>query len=140
MEKAERVVSTSPVPFMPAIPMDLYRFAPGSTPLLVSMPHVGTHIPDELARRMTDSARDVADTDWRVHPPYDFLGGLGAPIIQATHSRYVIDLNRPPDSAPLYPGAANTGLCPAEQFDGQPIYKPGEAPGDAEVQERAQRD
>jgi N-formylglutamate deformylase len=119
--------------------MDIYRFATGSTPLIVSMPHVGTHIPDDLARRMTDGARGVPDTDWHVDRLYDFLGALGAAVIQATHSRYVIDLNRRPDSAPLYPGAANTGLCPTEQFDGQPLYKPGEAPGDAEVQDRLQR-
>ncbi|HZF32516.1 MAG TPA: N-formylglutamate deformylase [Candidatus Angelobacter sp.] len=122
-----------------AIRMDIYRFAPGRTPLLVSMPHVGTHIPDALARRMTDGACGVPDTDWHVDRLYDFLGGLGAAVIQATHSRYVIDLNRPPDSAPLYPGAANTGLCPTEQFDGQPLYKPGETLGDPEVQDRLQR-
>ena len=119
--------------------MDVYRFAPGRTPLLVSMPHVGTHIPDALGRRMTDIARGVPDTDWHVDRLYDFLGDLGAATIQATHSRYVVDLNRPPDSAPLYPGAANTGLCPTEQFDGQSIYRPNEMPGDAEVQARLQR-
>ena len=119
--------------------MDVFRFTAGRTPLLVSMPHVGTHIPEELARRMTDGARGVPDTDWHVDRLYDFVTSLGAATIQATHSRYVIDLNRPPDSAPLYPGAANTGLCPTEQFDGQPVYRAGEAPGDAEVQERLAR-
>jgi len=116
--------------------MDIYRFTPGTIPLLVSMPHVGTHIPERLAARMTDGARAVPDTDWHVDRLYDFLDALGASVIQATHSRYVVDLNRPPDSAPLYPGAANTGLCPTEQFDGAPIYRPGQSPGDAEVQER----
>lgn len=116
--------------------MDIFRFTPGTTPLLVSMPHVGTHIPERLAARMTESARAVPDTDWHVDRLYDFLGELGVSVIQATHSRYVVDLNRPPDSAPLYPGAANTGLCPTEQFDGAPIYRPGQAPGEAEVQER----
>jgi N-formylglutamate deformylase len=139
MDKAGRLVSTPAAASNHAIRMEIYRFAPGSTPLLVSMPHVGTHIPDELARRISDSAHAVPDTDWHVDRLYDFLGGLGAAIIQATHSRYVIDLNRPPDSAPLYPGAANTGLCPTEQFDGQPLYKAGETPADAEVQERLQR-
>ncbi len=119
--------------------MDTFRFTPGTTPLLVSMPHVGTHIPEALAVRMNDGARAVPDTDWHVDRLYDFLGDLGASVIQATHSRYVVDLNRPPDSAPLYPGAANTGLCPIEQFDGVPIYRPGRAPGDAEVQVRLGR-
>jgi N-formylglutamate deformylase len=116
--------------------MDIFRFTPGATPLLVSMPHVGTHIPEALAARMTDGAGTVPDTDWHVDRLYDFLGDLGASVIRATHSRYVVDLNRPPDSAPLYPGAANTGLCPTEQFDGVPIYRPDQAPGDAEVRER----
>jgi N-formylglutamate deformylase len=116
--------------------MEIFRFAPGTTPLLVSMPHAGTHIPERLAVRMNDGARTVPDTDWHVDRLYDFLGTLGASVIQATHSRYVVDLNRPPDSAPLYPGAANTGLCPTEQFDGTPIYRPGQAPAAAEVQER----
>jgi N-formylglutamate deformylase len=116
--------------------MDVFRFTPGTTPLLVSMPHAGTHVPERLAVRMNDSARTVPDTDWHVDRLYDFLEDLGASVIQATHSRYVVDLNRPPDSAPLYPGAANTGLCPTEQFDGAPIYRPGQAPEDAEVQER----
>ena len=116
--------------------MDVFRFKPGTTQLLVSMPHVGTYIPESLAARMTDSAHGVPDTDWHVDRLYDFLSDLGASIIQATHSRYVVDLNRPPDSAPLYPGAANTGLCPTEQFGGAPIYRPGQAPSEAEVQER----
>lgn len=116
--------------------MDIFRFTPGTTPLLVSMPHAGTHVPERLAVRMNDGARTVPDTDWHVDRLYDFLGDLGASVIRATHSRYVVDLNRPPDSAPLYPGAANTGLCPTEQFDGAPVYRPGQAPEDAEVQER----
>src|SRR6185295_2029969 len=64
---------------------------------------------------------------------------LGGARIITKNSRYVIDLNRPPDSAPLYPGAANTGLCPTEQFDGQPLYKSGETPADSDVQDRLQR-
>jgi N-formylglutamate deformylase len=116
--------------------VDIYRFTAGTTPLLVSMPHVGTHIPEPLAARMTETARTVPDTDWHVDRLYDFLDELGASVIRATHSRYVVDLNRPPDSAPLYPGAANTGLCPTEQFDGTPIYRAGEAPDAAEVQQR----
>ena len=88
---------------------------------------------------MTNGARGVPDTDWHVDRLYDFLGGLGAAVIRATHSRYVIDLNRPPDSAPLYPGAANTGLCPTERFDGQPLYNSGEAPAAEEIEDRLQR-
>lgn len=116
--------------------MTIYKFNTGSTPLLVSMPHVGTEIPADMVGRLTNSARGLPDTDWHVDRLYDFLADLGASVIRATHSRYVIDLNRAPDSAPLYPGAANTGLCPTEQFDGAPLYRPGAAPDETEVQER----
>jgi len=105
--------------------MEPYRFTPGTVPLLVSMPHVGTHIPDGIAARMTPAALEVPDTDWHVDRLYDFLGELGAATIVATHSRYVIDLNRPPDGGLLYPGASNTELCPLTRFDQAPIYLDG---------------
>ena len=113
--------------------MDPYRFSAGSVPLLVSMPHVGTEVPAEQAARMTEAGLSLADTDWHVDRLYDFLGDLGASVIAATQSRYVIDLNRPADGKPLYPGASNTELCPTTTFDEQPIYQPGEEPGEAEV-------
>src|SRR3546814_2559385 len=67
---------------------------------------------------------------------YDFLPALGASVIEATHSRYVIDLNRAPDSRPLYAGASNTELCPLQTFDNEEIYREGQRPDDAEVAER----
>jgi N-formylglutamate amidohydrolase len=119
--------------------MDVYRFTPGTRPLLVSMPHVGTHIPEELARRMAPESLAVPDTDWHVDRLYDFLGALGAGVLVATHSRYVIDLNRPPDGQALYPGASNTELSPLTRFDDAPIYRAGEAPGAAEIAARLDR-
>jgi len=119
--------------------MDVYHFTPGRTPLLVSMPHVGTHVPDDIAGRMTNSALTLPDTDWHVDRLYDFLGELGAGVIRATHSRYVIDLNRPPDGQALYPGASNTELCPTTQFDDSPIYRPGQRPDGAEIAARLDR-
>ncbi len=113
--------------------MEIYHFAPGRTPLLVSMPHVGTHVPPALAARMTEAARGVPDTDWHVDRLYDFLAGMGAGVLRATHSRYVVDLNRPPDGGALYPGASNTELCPLALFDNRPIYRPDAAPDAAEV-------
>ena len=118
--------------------MDIYRFIPGTAPLLVSMPHLGTHVPPPIAARMTNAALTVPDTDWNLDRLYDFLGEIGAASIQATHSRYVIDLNRAPDGQALYPGASNTELCPTTQFDNSPIYRPGQAPSGDEVQARRQ--
>jgi len=114
-----------------------FRFRQGTRPLLISMPHVGTHVPPALAARLTDEARHVPDTDWHLERLYDFADELGASVLVATHSRYVIDLNRPPDGASLYPGQSVTGLCPVDTFDDTPLYADAaDVPGDAEVAER----
>jgi len=116
--------------------MEPYRFSSGSTPLLLSAPHVGTHIPPELARGMTDAARKIPDTDWNIDRLYDFARDLGAGTIFATHSRYVIDLNRPADGSILYPGASNTELCPLSTFEQEPVYTAQAGPDRAEIDRR----
>ena len=114
-----------------------FRFRQGTRPLLISMPHVGTHVPPALAARFTDEARHVPDTDWHLERLYDFADALGASVLVATHSRYVIDLNRPPDGASLYPGQSVTGLCPVDTFDDTPVYaNAGDVPGDEETAAR----
>lgn len=114
-----------------------FRFRQGTRPLLISMPHVGTHVPPALAARLTDEAQRVPDTDWHLERLYDFADALGASVLVATHSRFLIDLNRPPDGASLYPGQSVTGLCPVDMFDDQPLYRdPADAPSDAEIAER----
>jgi len=119
--------------------LPLYEITPGDTALLVSMPHSGTYLPPELSTRMTGAAREVPDTDWFIPQLYQFAGELGATVICATHSRYVVDLNRPPDGAPLYPGRRETGVCPIESFDGDLLYGAGDAPSQVEITERLQR-
>ncbi|MPZ09336.1 MAG: N-formylglutamate deformylase [Kiloniellaceae bacterium] len=116
--------------------MEPYRFKQGSLPLLVSMPHCGTYVPPEIAGRLSAVARTVPDTDWHMPELYDFLEDLDASVLQATHSRYVIDLNRAPDNRALYVGANNTELCPLKTFDMEEIYLDGQAPDEAEVAQR----
>lgn len=113
-----------------------FRFRQGTRPLLISMPHVGTHVPPALAARLTDEARHVPDTDWHLERLYAFADTLGASVLVATHSRYVIDLNRSPDGASLYPGQSVTGLCPVDTFDDTPLYAHGDVPGEAEIAAR----
>jgi N-formylglutamate deformylase len=113
-----------------------FRFRAGHRPLLISMPHVGTHLPPQIAARLVPGARQVPDTDWHLERLYDFADELGASVLVATHSRYVIDLNRPPDGSSLYPGQSVTGLCPVDDFDGAPLYAKGEVPGEAEIAQR----
>ncbi len=116
--------------------MELFNFSQGSLPLLVSMPHSGTYVPPEIEERLTAAAKTLPDTDWHIPRLYDFLGELDVSVIQATHSRYVIDLNRAPDNRALYAGASNTELCPSSTFDEQPIYLDGQALGEEEVAAR----
>jgi N-formylglutamate deformylase len=108
----------------------------GTAPLLISLPHDGIALPAEMAERMTDSAKRVPDTDWFVSRLYSFAESLDASIIVPTYSRYVVDLNRPPDDLSLYPGQNTTGLCPTVQFSGEPVYLPGEEPTPAEIAQR----
>jgi N-formylglutamate deformylase len=108
----------------------------GSAPLLVSMPHIGTAIPAELRARYVPRALDVEDTDWHLAQLYGFVRELGASVLQPRVSRYVIDLNRPPDDTPMYPGASNTELCPTRFFTGDALHVEGTAPDPAERQRR----
>jgi len=115
---------------------EIYRFLPGTMPLLLSMPHCGTKIPDHLAARMTPAALVLADTDWHVDKLYDFAGDLGAHLLMANFSRYVVDLNRDPEGKALYPGSENTGIVPLDTFDRLPLYRPREEPDPQEVHRR----
>lgn len=109
-----------------------FRFRAGSRPLLISMPHVGTYLPPCVAERLTDTARLMQDTDWHLERLYEFADECGASVLIATHSRYVIDLNRPPDGSSLYPGQSVTGLCPIDGFDSLPLYQSIQAQPDAQ--------
>jgi len=117
----------------------IYTLHRGSTPLLVSLPHVGTTIPDALKPRLVERALAAEDADWHLDRLYAFARELGAGVIVPRHSRYVIDLNRPPENTPMYAGANNTELCPTRFFSGDPLYRDGQAPDDAEVRERLAR-
>ncbi|HEY3327641.1 MAG TPA: N-formylglutamate deformylase [Novimethylophilus sp.] len=114
----------------------VFKLRQGGSPLLVSMPHVGTHLPSWLTPRLTPEALALADTDWCLEALYDFLDELDATLVVATHSRYVVDLNRPPDDASLYPGHSTTGLCPIDTFDARPVYVSGSEPGFPEMRRR----
>ena len=109
----------------------------GTAPLLVSVPHVGTEIPADIAARLRPHALAVPDTDWHLDRLYAFAhDDLGASLIVPRFSRYCIDLNRPPENTPMYAGANNTELCPTRDFTGAPIYRDGAAPDGAEIARR----
>jgi N-formylglutamate deformylase len=115
---------------------ELFFLERGTAPLLISIPHLGTHIPDAMRDPYTDIALTVADTDWHLDRLYAFGKALGATMIGARVSRYVIDLNRPSNDESLYPGQTTTSLCPTETFRGEPLYREGRAPDVAEREKR----
>jgi N-formylglutamate deformylase len=119
--------------------METFRLHRGTSALFVSLPHDGTLLPDDIAARMTPSACRVPDTDWHVSRLYGFASELGASVIVPRYSRYVVDLNRPPDDTSLYPGQNTTGLCPIVQFSGAPVYREGQEPAHGEVLARVER-
>jgi len=120
-------------------PGDIVTLHRGNAPLLVSLPHDGSAIPDDLKARMTPAARGAPDTDWHVSRLYAFARDMGASILVPAYSRYVIDLNRGEDDTSLYPGQNTTGLVPLVRFTGESIYLPGAEPDVGEVTARIER-
>ncbi|WP_262028542.1 N-formylglutamate deformylase [Microvirga sp. Mcv34] len=111
----------------------------GDAPLVVSLPHTGTDIPDAYARGLVSPWLARKDADWWIERLYDFAAGLGATVIRTAISRTVIDVNRDPSGVSLYPGQATTELCPTTTFDGEPLYEPGAEPTADEIAERRAR-
>ena len=118
---------------------DVFEFSAGDTPLLVSVPHDGRLIPEGQRSRMTAAALAIPDTDWHVAELYGFVRDLGASMLVARYSRYVVDLNRPPDDGALYAGQVATGLCPQYSFAGDPLYRDDTPVAAAEVRDRVER-
>lgn len=107
----------------------------GDGPIILGMPHTGLHVPESIASRLNERGRALGDTDWHIERLYDGLLP-GTTTVRATFHRYVIDANRDPSGASLYPGRNTTGLVPLTDFDGQPIWRDGAEPG---VDDTAQR-
>lgn len=115
---------------------DGFSFTRGDSPLLISIPHDGRALAPGMAERMTATGRELPDTDWHVRQLYGFSASLGASIVAANFSRYVVDLNRASTDEALYAGQLSTGLCPLETFSGAAIYREGQACNSAEQQQR----
>jgi formiminoglutamase len=108
----------------------------GEAPLVVGFPHTGTDLPDEVAPGFVSPWLARKDADWWIDRLYDFAKDIGATTVRTAISRSVIDVNRDPSGASLYPGQTTTGLCPTETFDGEPLYRDGRAPDAAEIDRR----
>lgn len=103
----------------------VFDFIAGELPLLISVPHDGRDLPPKIRERMTAEGLAIPDTDWDVARLYGFAEDMGASILIAKKSRYVVDLNRSAGDDVLYPGQVVTGLCPGQTFGGKAIYRQG---------------
>tara|TARA_R110002124_G_scaffold129483_1_gene290899 strand:+ start:197136 stop:197930 length:795 start_codon:yes stop_codon:yes gene_type:complete len=120
--------------------MDVYKLTQGQSPLIISNPHSGIFVPEAIKERFTAEALALPDTDWYIDKLYQTIAqSLDASMITAKYSRYVIDLNRPPDNAALYPGQAKIPLCPDKTFHSHDIYQDGLQPDEAEIAARLER-
>lgn len=115
--------------------MNVYDVKRGDGPIVLGQPHGGVHVPDDIFDRLNPVGRQLADTDWRINRLYDGLLPSATTVASNVH-RYVIDANRDPNGASLYPGQNTTGLCPITDFDGQPIWRAGQEPSRDEIEMR----
>ena len=116
---------------------DWLEVVQGQAPLIVSIPHAGTEIPEAYQPALRSLWLARKDADWWLKQLYGFAEELGATVIRTHISRTVIDVNRDPSGVSLYPGQAVTEMCPTTTFDGEPLYKDGFGPEDAAARRAA---
>ena len=114
--------------------MTWLRVQRGDAPLVVAFPHGGTDLAG-LDDQFVSPWHAQIDTDWWIADLYAFAADLGATLVATDISRSVIDMNRDPSGASLYPGQATTELCPTTSFDGEPLYR-FDPPDEAEIMQR----
>jgi N-formylglutamate deformylase len=115
-------------------PENVFALKRGTSPIVIGLPHTGTDLPADIAERLNPNGRTLADTDWHIERLYEGLLP-SATMVRALFHRYVIDANRDPEGASLYPGQNTTGLIPETDFDGLPLWRDGMGP-DADIAAR----
>ncbi|CUH50389.1 N-formylglutamate deformylase [Ruegeria atlantica] len=118
--------------------MQVFSVQRGDGPIVLGQPHGGTYVPDETAVRLNDNGRGLADTDWHINRLYKAILD-DVTVVQSHVHRYVIDANRDPLGASLYPGQNTTTLVPLTDFDGQQIWNDGQSPSEDEVEDRRRK-
>lgn len=108
-----------------------------TVPIIISSPHSGTFFPTEVKSQLHPKfVSNPDDTDWFIDTLYRFASDLGITLITANYNRWVVDLNRNPQSKPLYnDGRVITGIVPATNFNGEKLYI-SEPPTQEEIDRR----
>lgn len=114
-----------------------YLFHHRNSPILISVPHDGNVIPDDISINMHEFAKSSPDRDFYVSQIFSFAKDFDISLLKTNISRYVIDMNRPADNASLYPGQSVTELCPTTSFDNQEIYI--SKPDSKDIQDRIEK-
>ncbi|MGX9352563.1 N-formylglutamate deformylase [Shimia sp. W99] len=115
--------------------MNVYDVSNGDGPIVLGQPHGGTFVPPDIADRLNDTGKTLADTDWHISRLFEGLLP-DATVVRSNVHRYVIDANRDPEGASLYPGQNTTTLVPLTDFDGRPIWSAGKEPTEDEIAAR----
>ncbi|MFY0662052.1 MAG: N-formylglutamate deformylase [Shimia sp.] len=115
--------------------MNIVDVIQGDSPIVLGQPHGGTFVPDDIFARLNANGQALADTDWHITQLHDGLLD-GATVVTSNVHRYVIDANRDPAGVSLYPGQNTTTLVPVTDFDGQAIWRDGQAPSEDEIASR----
>jgi N-formylglutamate deformylase len=103
-----------------------------ATPVVVSVPHAGTLVPDEDAALLAISGNALLrDADLHVDRLVDGVTRHGVVVVEALVSRYIVDINRAPDDVdrevcpevprPARPSAR--GLCWRTTTDGGQVLR-----------------
>jgi len=90
-------------------------------PVIADLPHSGTYVPQNVRKKYRQASRPIlAPIDWHLEKLYDFLPQLGITMVQATHSRYVVNLNR--ELKEPFFGPENSSVVPYENAFKSPLY------------------
>ncbi|NJR49365.1 MAG: N-formylglutamate amidohydrolase [Leptolyngbyaceae cyanobacterium CSU_1_3] len=107
-----------------------------AVPIVANLPHSGLFVPDQIATQfLPEHLATLPHSDWHLEELYRSLPTLGITVLQATHSRYVIDLNREAKE-PLF-GDFWTSAIPEKTAFGKPIYQT--LPTAENIQERVKK-
>ena len=121
---------------MPNNELKTFSFFEGNSPLLVSIPHDGRLLSDDIKKSVKEKFLELPDTDWHMNRLYDSFKDTQWNIISANFSRYVVDLNRSSDDIKLYNDFKSTGLCPVKSFSGEHLYSDGNEISELKMERR----
>ena len=92
-----------------------------TVPIVANLPHSGMIVPDAIAAQFLPAQLEaLPNTDWHLDQLYRSLPALGITVLQATHSRYVVDLNRQLQE-PIF-GNFWSAVIPEQTAFGKPLY------------------